>query len=149
MVLPGIQALFGFQLIAVFNDRFGQIAEIDKLIHMLALALTIVAIACLMAPASYHRQVEQNSVSESFVTYASRLIYCGMAPLMCSISLDAYVVCNVLGHEKIALLGSSLTFCLLFILWYGVPLWARNKKMLKENNRYGATAKRLKKEECV
>jgi hypothetical protein len=25
MVLPGIQALFGFQLIAVFNERFAQL----------------------------------------------------------------------------------------------------------------------------
>jgi len=32
MVLPGIQALFGFQLIAVFNDRFKHdLSQLDQI----------------------------------------------------------------------------------------------------------------------
>jgi hypothetical protein len=31
VVLPGIQALFGFQLIAVFNERFRQLSEGEQL----------------------------------------------------------------------------------------------------------------------
>ena len=31
MVLPGIQALFGFQLIAVFNQRFESIKKVSRL----------------------------------------------------------------------------------------------------------------------
>jgi hypothetical protein len=33
MVLPGIQALFGFQLIAVFNERFKELTKDEQLIH--------------------------------------------------------------------------------------------------------------------
>ena len=36
MVLPGIQALFGFQLIAVFNERFKELTEDERLIHFSA-----------------------------------------------------------------------------------------------------------------
>src|SRR3977135_1884752 len=46
MVLPGIQALFGFQLIVVFNPAFGQrLTTGEQRLHLLAIALLAVAIA--------------------------------------------------------------------------------------------------------
>ncbi len=48
MVLPGIQALFGFQLIAVFNERFKELAEDARLIHFSATVLIAVAIALII-----------------------------------------------------------------------------------------------------
>ena len=30
MVLPGIQALFGFQLMAIFNDKFRTLSEFER-----------------------------------------------------------------------------------------------------------------------
>ena len=41
MVLPGIQALFGFQLIAVFIERFKELTEDEQLIHFSATVLVI------------------------------------------------------------------------------------------------------------
>ena len=58
MVLPGIQALFGFQLIAVFNERFKQLPDDEQRLHFAAIILIAVAIAVIMTPAAYHRQVE-------------------------------------------------------------------------------------------
>ena len=45
IVLPGIQALFGFQLIAVFNERFKELTEDERLIHFSATMLIAIAIA--------------------------------------------------------------------------------------------------------
>jgi hypothetical protein len=51
MVLPGIQALFGFQLIAVFNQRFDQaLGEPGKRLHLGAVVLTAIALGLIMAP---------------------------------------------------------------------------------------------------
>ena len=41
MVLPGVQALFGFQLVCVFSQGFAQIPRIDQYIHVLAIFLSI------------------------------------------------------------------------------------------------------------
>lgn len=126
MVLPGIQALFGFQLMSVFNEAFDKISPIDKTCHMAALLLTIIAIGCLMAPASYHRQTEKRTVSEEFVDYASKLLCLGMAPLMLSISLDTYIVCNVISKsEPIALSAGICSFLFLLSLWYLQPMSRR------------------------
>ena len=57
MVLPGVQALFGFQLIAVFNTGFAEkLSHGEQRVHLLALALVAMAGALIMTPAAYHRQ---------------------------------------------------------------------------------------------
>jgi hypothetical protein len=63
MVLPGIQALFGFQLIAVFNQGFDEkLTSGEQQLHFLALFLVALSAALVMAPAAIHRQ-SQCSVS--------------------------------------------------------------------------------------
>ncbi|MGE5072104.1 MAG: DUF6328 family protein, partial [Anaerolineae bacterium] len=57
MVLPGVQALFGFQLIAVFNQGFSEkLSTGEQYLHLAALALVANSGALVMAPAAYHRQ---------------------------------------------------------------------------------------------
>jgi hypothetical protein len=74
MVLPVIQALFGFQLIAAFCDRFHELEPQVQALHFLALVLIAVAIAIIMALAAYHRLVERGSISAFFVRLASGLL---------------------------------------------------------------------------
>src|SRR5258706_5512360 len=53
MVLPGIQALFGFQLIAVFNEGFEKkLYGGEQLLHFVAIILVVLAVAVGMAPAA-------------------------------------------------------------------------------------------------
>src|SRR5258708_30490444 len=52
MVLPGVQALFGFQLVAVFNQRFADMEAADRGTYFLSLLLVTGAIGLLMAPAA-------------------------------------------------------------------------------------------------
>jgi hypothetical protein len=54
MVLPGIQSLFGFQLIAVFNNRFQNLTGTEQAFHFIALLMVAVAIALIMTPAAYN-----------------------------------------------------------------------------------------------
>jgi hypothetical protein len=43
MVLPGIQALFGFQLVAVHNNRFHDLTGMEQILHLFALILVALA----------------------------------------------------------------------------------------------------------
>ena len=66
MVLPGVQALFGFQLIAVFSDGFtARLTRSEQGLHLLALTLVAVAGALVMTPAAYHRQTGPREASVS------------------------------------------------------------------------------------
>src|SRR5436190_6639245 len=74
MVLPGIQALFGFQLIAVFSDGFGRLANTEQLAHLGSIFLVTISISLIMTPAAYDRIVNDPTISRGFIRLASRVI---------------------------------------------------------------------------
>jgi len=125
MVLPGIQTLFGFQLIAVFNQRFPIILPaVAQFLHLTAILLVAVAIGLIMAPAAYHRQVERDEVSQGFANYASLLITLALAPLLLAIAIEAGIVAYVIAPSS-AVPAAIAVFLTLFysILWYAYPRW--------------------------
>src|SRR5262245_16997064 len=129
IVLPGIQALFGFQLIAVFNERFHSLPSLERDLHYAALILVAVAIAVIMTPAAYHRIVEQTTVSQFFVRLTSRLIAAAMVPLMTAIAFETYVVGVVLFGRGLVSAGVSvLLFCLFAGLWFALPFSMRRSR---------------------
>jgi len=123
MVLPGIQALFGFQLIAVFNQGFGEkLTHAQQLLHLVAIVLTTLAMALVMTPAALHRQAEPTSVSERFLWLASNVVLASMLPLALAVGLDAYVVASIVLHNDAmaALLAVALVTVFIF-LWLVLP----------------------------
>jgi hypothetical protein len=126
MVLPGIQALFGFQLIAVFNQRFPQLPAGQQVLHYAALLLVAVAIGLIMAPAAYHRIVEQHSVSRFFVQLTSVMIAASMLPLLTALSFDIYILGHlVVDNDQISFWIAIAIAAYLTILWYVMPFAAR------------------------
>jgi len=126
VVLPGIQALFGFQLIAVFNERFRQLSEGEQLIHFTAIMLVAIAIALIMTPAAYHRLAEQATVSIFFVRLASWLIAAAMVPLMIGLTLEVYLLGRlILGSVRTSLAAAAFLFAIFSTLWFVFPLFMR------------------------
>ena len=128
MVLPGLQALFGFQLIAVFSERFARALDSHgQRLHLLAIALVAVAIALIMTPAAYHRQTDPQQVSESFLRITTRLLLASMPPLAVAICLDFYLVARmVTGSDAVAWLAAAL-LAIFVLLWGVLPRIARRR----------------------
>jgi hypothetical protein len=126
-IVPGVQAVFGFQLIAVFNQGFGEkLAPSEQRLHLYAIALVVLAMALVMAPAALHRMAEPKQVSERFVWLASNLVLAGMFPLAIGVGLDAYVVASVIVKNDA--IGVVIAFALLVVfasLWIVLPLRQR------------------------
>jgi uncharacterized membrane protein HdeD (DUF308 family) len=126
MVLPGIQALFGFQLIAVFSERFKELTEDERLIHFSATVLVTIAIALIMTPAAYHRLAEQTTISKFFVLLASWLIAAAMVPLMLGLTLEVYLLgLLVIGEPKTSLEVATALLGVFLMLWFVFPLAMR------------------------
>lgn len=129
MVLPGIQALFGFQLIAVFNQRFADLGSVEQTLHFAALALVAVSIALIMAPAAYHRIAEPTEVSRRLVELASRLISAAMLPLMFAIAIDLGLVAWMVMESVVASAVAAAGVVLLYAwLWFALPLRSRRAR---------------------
>ena len=123
MVIPGVQALFGFQLIAVFNQGFGEkLSDVGQMVHLVAIILTTLSMALVMTPAALHRQAEPTSVSERFLWMASNMVLAGMFPLALAVGLDAYVVASiVLDKDWVAALLAVVLMAVFAVLWLVLP----------------------------
>ena len=123
MVLPGVQTLFGFQLIAVFNRRFAeQLSPAEQVLHLAALGLVAIAGALIMTPAALHRQSGRREASERFLRVAGRLLLASMPPLMLGIAIDFYLIARIVlgeGEPAAALAAALLAF--FAASWFAFP----------------------------
>lgn len=123
MVLPGIQALIGFQTMAVFNQRFSTMPDEVKTAYLVALGLLILGMGLLMTPAAYHRLAERGMVSLRMINLSSTLITTGMVPLMLAFAIDVYVVAvAAIGNSTVGVCGAAGTVVFLTGLWFVFPL---------------------------
>ncbi len=125
MVLPGVQALFGFQLIAVFSDGFARsLSGVEQDLHLVAIVFVTIAIALLMTPAAYHRQVDRRRATAEFVALASRLVSGAMLPLAAGLSLDIALVAHVVTAGLVlAIALGAVVFAMFVGLWFVFPHW--------------------------
>jgi hypothetical protein len=130
MVLPGIQALFGFQMIAVFNNGFAEkLSESQQKLHIFAIVLVVLAIGMLMAPAALHREAEPRQASGRFIRVSSRLLVAAMVPLAAAICIDVHIVTTMVWHDPFAGAFASIAlFVFLSAIWFVFPRWYRGQR---------------------
>ena len=123
MVLPGIQAVFGFQLIAVFNERFAQLPEVLRIAHFASLSLVVVAVALIMTPAAYDRLAEPDVVTRRFLANTATLLTTAMGVFGCAIATEMFVVAAMVTQSRTLGVAASLVALALFgSLWFLFPL---------------------------
>lgn len=129
MVLPGVQVVLGFQLVAVFNQRFENFSEIEQLMHLAAFLLMALAMGLVMLPAAYHRQVERGCVSRRFVNLASNALTIAMVPLVVGVSIDTFLITRLITHHLTAsAVVAMATGTVLFSLWFVFPALCRRPR---------------------
>ncbi|WLI88168.1 DUF6328 family protein [Massilia sp. R2A-15] len=128
MILPGIQALIGFQTMAVFNTRFEKLPVAIEEAYLVALGLLILSMGLLMTPAAYHRLAERGKVSRRMIKLSSKFITTGMVPLMLAFAIDAYVVTMAaIDNSTVATIGAICTVIILGGLWFLFPLTRKRR----------------------
>ena len=122
MVLPGIQALFGFQLVVVFSPGFSEkLTRPEQVAHFVAITLIAVAVAIIMTPAALHRGTGSKKVTATFVNLSARLLFLSMLPLALGICLDFYLIARVIINDRWVLLLTFGLFTIFMILWFVLP----------------------------
>jgi hypothetical protein len=122
MVLPGVQAIFGFQLIAVFNQRFSEdLPQFARYVHFASLTLVALAAALVMTPAAYHRVTGITHVSQRFLGISSRFLLASMAVLAVGLALDYYVIGLLIFDTHAAAIGAGALLLVMTGLWFVFP----------------------------
>jgi hypothetical protein len=129
IVLPGAQALLGFQLAAVLNDGFEKLPSASKYVHLGSMFAVALATILLMAPAAYHRIAERGEETEHFHQVATRMLISAMAVLALGLSGDFYVVVNkILQSSAAGIVFAVASLMVFYGLWFGYTLMQRQAR---------------------
>lgn len=127
IVLPGTQALLGFQLAAVFQQDFSKLPLVAEYTHLISLGSVCLATILLMTPAAYSQIVEKNTVTEAFHVFTSRLIVLALLFLSIGLAGDIFVVTRLVTGNTVFSVTAGLTILLLSSgLWFGYS-WVQKK----------------------
>lgn len=123
MVLPGIQALFGFQLMCVFNPTFGaKLVKDEQVLHLIATTFTLLTIILMLTPGAYHRQKDQFKESQYFIIQFSHFITIGMFFLALAICIDFFLIARIILNNYWISVSASVMLMLLFCgFWFLYP----------------------------
>jgi hypothetical protein len=123
VVLPGAQALFGFQLAIVLTRAFEQLPKASIIVHTASLFLVAIAVMMLMAPAPYHRIVYAGEDTEDMYRVSSTLVTGATLPLGLGLAGDVFVViAKISGSFAIGSFTGGVAFVFLIGLWYLYPI---------------------------
>ncbi|HEX8559278.1 MAG TPA: DUF6328 family protein, partial [Pyrinomonadaceae bacterium] len=129
VVLPGSQALLGFQFVVILTEGFDGLPALSKYIHLASLGLNALAIVLLITPAAYHRMVERGEETEHFHRFASRMIIASLVPLALALAADVYVVVQKVTESQLVSVVSALVILAVFWeLWFGLTLYRRTQR---------------------
>ena len=126
IIIPGCQALLGFQLIAMMTQAFDELPQDAKIMHAAGLCCVTIAMILLMTPAALHRLSFAGNDSERFLRLGSAFVIAGPLPLALGIAADVYVVFLKINHSAtFTVLASSVLLLAMLALWYFYPVWLR------------------------
>jgi hypothetical protein len=123
VIIPGGQALFGFQFIAMLTKGFDQLPAGSQLVHTAALCLIAMNVIVLMTPAALHRLSFGGEDSEAFLRLGSALVIAAPMLLALGIAAELYVVFEkVLANAVLAATASFNGLLVMTAFWYIIPL---------------------------
>jgi Family of unknown function (DUF6328) len=126
VVLPGAQALLGFQFAAFLTDAFERLPASSKAVHFASVTTMAIAVVLLMAPAAFHRIATGGDDTREVDVFGVYAMLGGMFFIGIAMNGDFYVVLMIVtGSEPISILSSVAALCAAFALWFGFPLAAR------------------------
>jgi Family of unknown function (DUF6328) len=126
VIIPGGQALLGFQFVATLTKAFEELPVIAHVIHACSLGFVALSVLMLMTPAALHRIAYHGEDSPEFFRIGSWLVTAAALPLALGIALDIFVVIlRVSDLLALAALVAGASAGLLLGAWFAFPLAIR------------------------
>jgi hypothetical protein len=125
VVLPGAQALLGFQLAITVTQSFEKLPDHSKAMHAISLALIALTVILLMAPAAYHRIVYAGEDAAEFHKTGSLMVTAATVPLALGMSADVFVVMAKIAGATAGAIVAAVVLAGFAALWHVYPVLRR------------------------
>jgi hypothetical protein len=129
VILPGAQAVLGFQLIAIMTEPFDALPSLSKGVHLASMLAVGLAVIFLMGPAALHRLGFGGEAKAEMLTLGSWLVTGALFPLGLGISGDVFVAVGHLSEsDNLGIAAGVGILLILLVLWYGWPIVVRQRQ---------------------
>jgi hypothetical protein len=122
VALPGVQVLFAFLLAVPFTQRFGMVTDLQKDTYMAALLCTMAGSVFLIAPTAYHRIRFRDRDKEALLRISNVFAIVGVVFLAVAMTAVVFMVTDLLFHDVVTIVVTSLTALLFAVVWFLLPL---------------------------
>ncbi|MDB5416806.1 MAG: putative rane protein [Phenylobacterium sp.] len=141
IVLPGVQALLGFQFAAYLTDKFAKLDPGVQAVQTASLLLLLLAMLLLMAPAPFHRLAERGEDTARAEKVSQALVLAALAPMALGLAGDFYIALKLASHsDALAIAGGVATALCAAALWFMLPLGVRRWDRRGAASQKGASA---------
>lgn len=128
IILPGVQALLGFQLFAMLSQSFEKLSDTEKLVHVAALGALGLAMILLMAPAAYHRIVTAGEATQDVLNFSHYALLGSMIPLALGLGAAFYVALTRVAAAPLwPAVAATVSVVIMLSMWFALPLIARRR----------------------
>jgi hypothetical protein len=123
----GVQFLFAFLLTLAFTQRFEQITDFQHRLYVATLMATTVASALLIGPVPMHRILFRRGLKPRLVRGADVMARGGLVMLLLAINGAVLLILDVVLTGRLPFVLSGLATAWFLVIWYVVPLTARER----------------------
>jgi len=121
----GVQFLFGFLLAVAFTEHYARASGFEQVVHLLAVVFATAAVACLTAPAAWHRLLFRQGQRPQILRVANVFAVVGLACLAVAMTATVLLLFNVVVGTAVATVFAVLVAAMFGTLWFAMPLRAR------------------------
>ena len=118
IVLPGTEALLGFQFVIFFDPVFQDLSANLKYLHFGTLILTMTCTILLIAPVAFQQIGEEGHATNRFLGFCRKVLNIAMALLLLALAGDIFIAAQLIDLSNVL---SSVTSA--FILLLGISVW--------------------------
>jgi len=129
VILPGAQALFGFQFTAVLTDSFDRLPSLSKDVHLASMIAVAIAIILLIAPAAYHHLAAKGRAEERVLRYTTTMMLWAIGLLSLGFVGDTYVTIRKISEwHGLAFTLAGVVLLAFIVMLYAIPLFERQRR---------------------
>jgi hypothetical protein len=121
----GVQVLTGFLLTLPLQPAFADLSPLERNLYVVAISLSILATAMLVAPVAMHRVLFRKRRKETLVEAGNAVAKVGLLLLALASTAVAAFVFSIVFSETTGLWVGAATLAVFLLAWLALPLRIR------------------------
>lgn len=130
----GTQILTGFLLTIPFQQRFGDLDQLQRGIYLVLVVVAVLATLTALAPVGLHRALFRQGAKPQIVRMTNRLLALTLLFVAITLSGTALLIFDVVAGLGAGIAAGAIALALCSAAWLALPALARSRHLLENDD---------------